>query len=458
MKPVNQRKKAPKSSLFKRIMAWLHLWLGLASGIIVVIVSITGCCYVFENEIKDMIETWRFVEPQQKAFLNPSQLTAFAEKRMKGEKATSVTYSEKDEAAIVAFFTPDKVKDGDMKMKGHDHAKMAAGNPKGKKGKDAKAEGGKRRMGTFTSIYVNPYSGEILNVKEARRGEGTDFFRFMLNGHRALWLPYDIGRPIIGVAILIFFFLLISGIVLWWPVKWIKSVRDKSFKVKWNAKFKRVNYDLHNVFGFYSMLFLLLISTTGLVWSFKWWSEGLYWLTSGGATMNERTAPLSDTTSLVPYAASSIDKVWLKLKKENPEAAGMMISIPATPSDAISASVYKTSHTYFNVDSYYYDQYSLKEMKSASPFAGKYAEATLPNKIRRMNYDIHVGAVLGLPGKIMAFLASLVSASLPITGFLIWWGKKKKKKKPDSKANITPGKKEIILKPASPAVETVVNF
>jgi hypothetical protein len=28
----------------------------------------------------------------------------------------------------------------------------------------------------------------------------------------------------------------------------------------------------------------------------------------------------------------------------------------------------------------------------------------------------------------MAFFASLIAASLPVTGVIIWWGKKKKKK------------------------------
>jgi uncharacterized iron-regulated membrane protein len=45
-----------------------------------------------------------------------------------------------------------------------------------------------------------------------------------------------------------------------------------------------------------------------------------------------------------------------------------------------------------------------------------------------MNYDIHVGAVLGLTGKILAFIASLVAASLPVTGTLIWIGRKRKMK------------------------------
>jgi uncharacterized iron-regulated membrane protein len=43
-----------------------------------------------------------------------------------------------------------------------------------------------------------------------------------------------------------------------------------------------------------------------------------------------------------------------------------------------------------------------------------------------MNYDIHIGAVLGYPGRIVAFLAALIAASLPITGLLIWLGRRKK--------------------------------
>ena len=46
-----------------------------------------------------------------------------------------------------------------------------------------------------------------------------------------------------------------------------------------------------------------------------------------------------------------------------------------------------------------------------------------------MNYDIHTGAIIGLPGKILAFCAGLVVASLPVTGFTIWWGRRNKERK-----------------------------
>jgi len=446
-------KKKSKKSLFKRVMAWLHLWLGLASGIIVVIVSLTGCIYVFEHEIKDFIEDWRFVEPQEKAYLLPSELVTIADKAMKGKHAASVTFGGKEDAAIVGYFTEKK---GDGKgREGKGEHKRAEGkgknqdnvaksdSEKGKergkdkeKGKEEKSK--RRRGGIFTSVYMNPYTGEILNIKSFSRGESPDFFRFILNGHRALWLPYDIGRPIVGVAVLIFVFLLISGIVLWWPTKWIKSIRDKSFKIKFSATFKRLNYDLHNVLGFYSMIFLLFISVTGLVWSFGWWSKSLYWVTSGGKPLTEnRESPKSDTTNIKTFNVATVDKVLLDLKKQNPQAAGIMVSIPAKPADAIGAFVYKQKNTFYNMDRYSFDQQSLKEISIKSPFSGKYVEANIPDKIRRMNYDIHVGSVLGLTGKFLAFFASLISASLPITGFIIWWGKQKFGKKSPAKSKVT---------------------
>lgn len=444
----NPNKKKSKKSLFKRIMAWLHLWLGLASGIIVVIVSITGCIYVFENEIKDFIEDWRFVEPQEKAFLLPSQLVTIADKAMKGKHATSVTFGEKDDAAIVGYFIQkkeEKGKDGKGESKGRkqnlakNDSEKAKSLEKGKgKGKDKEEKPRKRRSGIFTSIYMNPYTGEILHTKSVSRTDSPDFFRWILNGHRALWLPYDIGRPIVGVAVIIFVILLISGIVLWWPTKWIKSIINKSFKIKTDASFKRVNYDLHNVLGFYSCIFLFFIAVTGLVWSFGWWSKSLYWVTSGGKPLVEnRESPKSDTTHIKTFELTTVDRVLQNISKENPQAAGIMLSIPEKPADAIGAFVYKQKNTYYNMDRYSFDQQTLKEISIKTPFSGKYIEANIPDKIRRMNYDIHVGAVLGLTGKFIAFFASLISASLPITGFLIWWGKQKFGKKPASAPKVT---------------------
>jgi len=50
------------------------------------------------------------------------------------------------------------------------------------------------------------------------------------------------------------------------------------------------------------------------------------------------------------------------------------------------------------------------------------------DKMMRLNYDLHVGSIGGITTKIIALLVCIISASLPITGFIIWLGKKKKPK------------------------------
>lgn len=56
-------------------------------------------------------------------------------------------------------------------------------------------------------------------------------------------------------------------------------------------------------------------------------------------------------------------------------------------------------------------------------------ETQLAEWISRSNFALHTGFIGGMTTKILYFLASLICASLPITGFYIWWGKKKKMKK-----------------------------
>lgn len=384
-------KKNSSKSIFRRVNDWLHLWLGLGSGIVVFIVSITGCFYAFQQEIKDALEPWRFVEAQAKPYVPPSQLLDTALVHMPGAKPTGLTYSNAEGAAAVGF------------------------------------ESGEH---SFTAVFLNPYTGEFL-YKQQSIGEGQfDFFRFIIDGHRALWLPYNIGRPIVGAATLIFLVLLVTGLVMWWPKKWNKSNRDKSFKVKWSGSFKRVNYDLHNVVGFYSLTLAFVLAVTGLVWSFEWFADSLYYVTSGGEEHPEHSHPHSDITKAGISAAdtvSMLDKAWYKTKAQEPNAQGWyMTPILEDKDDAIEIIAYQDHGSWYNRNEYYYDQYTLEPFRVQGD---RYSEASFADQLYLLNYDIHVGAAWGLPGKVLAFFISLICASLPITGFLVWWNKKKKANK-----------------------------
>ncbi|GAB3976287.1 PepSY-associated TM helix domain-containing protein [Spirosoma terrae] len=370
----------------KKLIGKVHLWLGLSSGLIVFVISITGCILAFEQEIKNATEPYRFIQPPANGkLLPPSVLKAKAETALPGKTANGVLYEEYGRSATVGFYNLDPE--------------------------------------FYYVVYINPYTAEILKVWD----EDDDFFHFILHGHYYLWLPEKIGQPVVASATLVFLTLLISGLVLWWPKN--KGAAKQRFSIKWSAAWRRKNYDLHNVMGFYVLVVGLIFAITGLVWGFQWFSKALYRAT-GGAGSAEYYIPPSDSTAtpLVPSTAAAVDKIWLKLRQENPTQQGINLSFPKLASESIYSYVNYRPGTYYTVDYHYFDQRTLKELSADSPYTGNYADANLAKKLRRMNYDIHIGAIWGLPGKILAFCASLICASLPITGFLIWWGRRTKKR------------------------------
>lgn len=130
-----------------------------------------------------------------------------------------------------------------------------------------------------------------------------------------------------------------------------------------------------------------------------------------------------------------IDQVWYKMLAEHPDAAIMEVHPPVSPASSILATINPDPETYWKIDYRYFNQYSLQELP-VDHILGRYQEATAADKLLRMNYDIHTGAIMGLPGKILAFFTSLLCASLPVTGFMIWWGRRNKEPKKHKKPKL----------------------
>ncbi len=257
----------------------------------------------------------------------------------------------------------------------------------------------------YLKVYINPYTGQVLFMEDASK----EFFTVVLALHMNLLLGDQIGHFIVQWSTVFFGLLLVSGLVLWWPKKWKRSQLKKNFAIKWNGKFKRLNYDLHNVLGFYVLLPLLIVTLTGLAWSFK-------------LTTDKKSTVLSDTTQTTSASANHILKQALA---KSPQTAYFLYNFPAAKSGTVNLSAYQhPSHLYERVQ-YRFDQYTGQLLQTANPMASK----TLSTKLVALNYDLHTGSALGTFGKFIAFVASLIAATLPITGFVIWLKKGKKKEK-----------------------------
>jgi uncharacterized iron-regulated membrane protein len=371
---------------FSKINAWLHLWLGLVSGLIVFFVAITGCILVFEDDIKLLTRPYLHAEvPANMPLLPPSVLAAAAGKQMPGLKATNIRYIGPGKTAEVSFRSD-------------------------------------------SIVYVHPYTAQVTAI-----ADHEDFFHEITEGHTSLWLPPKAGRMVVTYATLIFTILLITGMVLWWPKKWNRHNIRNAFTILWTGKFKRVNYDLHNVLGFYTIPVTLIIAYSGLFMGLGWVAKSAYWVASGGQAMPVYYEPPSDTTLAGSgNALTIVDQVWERSIRElsSPFSEALIIGIPDEKNESI--------YVYTNTEGpryqvHYFDQVSGALLKGTGTDVTPYSKANGGDQLRRLNYSLHVGSIWGLPSKLIYFLASFVAASLPVTGFYIWWGKKKKKKTPPRK-------------------------
>jgi uncharacterized iron-regulated membrane protein len=82
-------------------------------------------------------------------------------------------------------------------------------------------------------------------------------------------LPPEIGQTVVATATLVFLILLVSGFMLWYSKN--KNAAKQRFWYQWNesTRWKRKNYDVHNITGFYILIIEIIFTITGLVWDFN---------------------------------------------------------------------------------------------------------------------------------------------------------------------------------------------
>ncbi|MGA9650578.1 PepSY-associated TM helix domain-containing protein [Pedobacter sp.] len=371
-------------STFKRFILFLHRWLGLISGLAVFIVSITGCIFVFQDEIQDAMYSYRTVNYEQRPLVKPSEIMAKAISRHPGAKVTLVIFYGPKRAAQVRILEAKVVK----------------------------------------SLFFSPYSGKYLHTEILK----DNFFLKIKEIHTHLLLPAKLGKFVNGTCTLIFIATMISGLVLWWPRR--KSERKRCLTIKWNGKWKRINYDLHNVLGFYITFFAIIFAVSGVAFSFKWVRSGLVAGANLGKEYPQQQKLINSDTTLLKKnlsASIAIDKSFAHVLVKSPEANAFLIFIPSKATGTISVSAYpKPLHFGFS-SNYAFDRYSGKLLNFA-PYISK----SPGDKLTSLTYDIHTGQIWGLPGKIIAFLVCLVSASLPVTGLILYLNTNRRQKKSKS--------------------------
>ncbi|MBQ2850098.1 MAG: PepSY domain-containing protein [Thermoguttaceae bacterium] len=434
-----------------------HLWLGLGSGLIHLVVCLSGSLYVFRNEARQLAapEFFNVAKVQEKR-LSADEIVAKVEAARPGKKVGSLTIPESPTrtVAVVLNDAPSKgergqgagpgkgkrqgprdgsgrgqgrgegqgLRDGSGIDKAPQNAGQGAGRGNGQGG--GKGGGGRRRGET---VYVDPYTGEIV-------GEGAtpvdEFFGSVMRLHRFLWLPTEIGRPIVGVATLIYVVISLTGLLLWLPRSAAAWRRKSTWKTALNVRVRRggwpLVFDLHNALGFYTLVPALILALTGLCWSFGWYRD------AAGAVLGEAPykAKSEKPDSLTPPDGSprpaTLEELIAKHNELDPGAGDVTISIPQDEStattiqkgrvDGFFALAVKNKTQWDRLDASVVSVERYGKTVEVERFADKPFGAKIASSIRAL----HLGEITGLSSKIFFFVVCLIATSFPATGVALW--------------------------------------
>ena len=392
----------------KKIFRKIHLWLSVPFGLIITLVCFSGAMLVFENEANEWFRR-----------------DLYSVETVKGSPLPMDKLLEK-----VATTLPDSVAVTGVSI---------SSDP----GRAYQVSLSKPRR---ASLYVDQYTGEVKG-----KSERSGFFMFMFRMHR--WLLDSMnpgnegifwGKMIVGVSTLLLVFVLISGIVIWWP-RTRKALKN-SLKITATKGWRRFWYDLHVAGGMYALIFLLAMALTGLTWSFPWYRTAFYKVF--GVEVQQRAAqgheqksdaqkrntklaahrekkregnevrkgersrrPENNHSDMYSVTSPFVywQEIYDKLRRQNPEYKQISISSGTASVSFNRFGNQRASDRYsFNTDNGEFTETSLYQHQDKS------------GKIRGWIYSVHVGNWGGMFTRILTFIAALLGSALPLTGYYLW--------------------------------------
>jgi uncharacterized iron-regulated membrane protein len=375
-----------KNRPIKAALLQVHSIVGLIIALLLTVIGLTGATMSFEDEIGAALNAGIMrVEPRNAPLLTPDALVARLQAAQDFGKVSAVTLSSDPAAAARIRF--------------------------------ARSEGGTRP----SSVYVDPYDGHLLG---APRGE--DFFATVRKLHRWLLLPGDskgYGRQITGVVALGLIAMLISGMVLRWP----RHVRSIKVWLKPNLRMRGrgFQWSLHSVVGTWVLPIYLVMTLTGLWYSFDWYKDGAVWLLSRpketvAAPMSTK-APGGRAAAATDAAPLTFDKVWsVFLKEQGSRYLTAQLTLPPNGS-MMRVRSWPRDSTHDSAR----DEFRIDAVSGRIASAEIYDDKPLGERALASVLDIHRGAILGWPGKLLFMLAAATMPLFAVTGLLLYLSRRK---------------------------------
>lgn len=382
--------------MLKKAFFEVHWFLGIALGIVLSVVGVTGAMLSFEHEILRAINPGVLsVEARPQPLLTPAELADKVKAADPARAVTGVTVSTDPTEPARVMLAP---------LQG------AGGGPRGE------------------TRLLDPYTGEALG-----QPAGQAFFRFTMQIHR--WLAggefgaQEVGKQIVALSTIACIIFCITGLYLRWPRKpldwrvWLAlDLRRKGRALLWH---------LHIIVGTWLLIPYVIMSLTGLTWSYEWWRNALIDLSGAPrpAQMGQMQAggPQQQGGRQgggQPAPAADLAAIWAAFNAEVKSFDTASIRLPTRPGQALQV-------TYRDIDAPHEranNTLTLDPKTLAPTGHRRYAELPLGQKLVGSFFPLHSGEYFGVVGLVAFMLASLAMPLFAVTGWIFYLARRKRKK------------------------------
>jgi uncharacterized iron-regulated membrane protein len=389
-------------SIYRAVWRW-HFYAGLLALPFLIILAVTGAAYLFKDEIDNFVyRDFKQVEVQSVERAAPSTLIDAALAAYPGNAVKYQPPADPESAAEITVKT----------------------------------------AGEKFSVFVNPYSGQVLgDIPD--KGSVMEVVRQL---HSLAWFG-PVANGIIeivgGWAIL----LVGTGIYLWWPRKREGGAEGGVVTVRGNRRQRVFWRDLHAVTGIFVGAFIVFLAVTGMPWSVVWGSYVNQWANGSnyGYPSGVRTdVPMSDE-HLAHMSATSWSLEQARVPESVPVGAGPIgldsavaifdrlgmapgyaISLPGGPTGVYSALAYPDDLSLQRV--VHLDQYTGKPLIDMS-----YADYGPLGKALEWGVNVHMGQEFGVANQILMLLVCVAIVLLSVSAGVMCW-----KRRPSRSLGVPP--------------------
>lgn len=358
----------PRLLSLRKIAFYVHMVLGLGIGLLASITCLSGSLIVYKPEIESLI-------------LGPvSHLVPPTDRRTVSlQGAYDAVKQKQPDCRIVQAYLhaePDLAWSFDLNCK---------------------------RRGRVV-VYVDKYRGNI---------PGEDHFQ----GKWTQWI-YDLhvrllsgatGETLNGIGALLLVVLASTGLVVWWPgVKhWGSAFRFES-----RARWRRKNYDLHRLTGFFASLLLMFIAVTGAYFAFpKTYEAIIAWAAQRPSVL------LAPRTRAGKPRQMNLDAIYATAVQALPVGETTLFTFPQQKDAPYSLRRMLPGDWRRTGDNLVYiDQYTGQVIR-----INYHRELSWPIRLTRDLYPLHFGTFGGNFTRVLWILVGLAPATLYVTGVLMWW-------------------------------------